>query len=626
MSLKQRLKSEGRTTALCYVRQSWTRNPDDMDSPDRQQSNIQAICDLNGWTPEWYVDAEGHKSGTKVSNRPGWLALEARLSDPDVVAVVANDLARLHRKGWRIGNLLDFVDEHGVKLVLSAPGKQMDFSTPQGRALAQMSAIFDEWYAIDISQRAKDMIAYRKRNGKTVGLPPFGTVRDDEGYLIPSPEGAWLLPDGHFVKGQPDTAPDPGALWRSYYAAARYVLDLYAENKHGLDAIAYRMQIEGWPFRDRDGAPTPFEGDDVRRIVANWPEYGGHVSVRRARERHPHDYDLDKINLVEERAVFPVELLYKVGAVRRQRTIRRIGSYGVAPNAHPYPLQGLLYCAHCEDRAQSQDNPKLRSRLGGHTSTDGQTFRYRHKPGVLCGCTNRSVKTDIVEADFARLLQLLTVNTEQMDLMTDLGLQLSQLYRPEPSTDLEAEKRAAIALCRRRIEAAVVLFGEGRLDQAEYMRRVDQNEREITHWEARTTDTEKIGLELAVCVEAVDKIAGLWDANDDEDRQQLVRSLFHYVVYDLDSQRIVDFRLKPWADRFVTVRGVLAEENEDCESVECKAATSKPVRVTFVPSALNDAVQHVLPLLYGGFDSLPRTDRNVLMGFRIRLQMMQGHF
>ena len=251
MSLKKKLKRDNRNIALCYVRQSWTRNPDDMDSPERQRSNIQAICDAHGWKAKWFTDAEGHKTGTKVSNRPGWLALEAHLSDPDVVAIVANDLARLHRKGWRIGNLLDFVDEHDVKLVLAAPGKQMDFSTPQGRALAQMSAIFDEWYAIDISQRVKDMIAFRKRNGKSVGLPPFGTVRNEEGYLIRSSEGAWLLPDGKLVKGTEDKQPDEGALWRGYYETAHHILKLYAQNKMGINSIAYRMQIR------RLGIPRP---------------------------------------------------------------------------------------------------------------------------------------------------------------------------------------------------------------------------------------------------------------------------------------------------------------------------------------------------------------------------------
>jgi DNA invertase Pin-like site-specific DNA recombinase len=583
MPSKKKIKSEKRNIALCYIRQSWTRNENDVDSPDRQRSNIQVMCDVNGWIPEWYSDAEGHKTGTKVKNRPGWLALEARLSDPDVVALVANDLSRLHRKGWRIGNLLDFADEHDVKLVLAAPGKQMDFSTPQGRALAQMSAIFDEWYAIDISQRSKDMIAHRKRNGKTVGLPPFGTIRSSDGYLIPSPYGAWLLPDGTFLSGNEGERPDEAAIWRSYYEAAYQVLKLYAQNKVGIDAIAFRMQTEGWAFRDRDGDPAPFEGDDVRRIVANWAEYGGYVYQYRARERHPHDYKIEDIVLIEERTVFPLELLYKVGQVRRQRTIRRIGSYGIKPDAYPYPLQGLMYCAHCERLAQEQNNPKLRSRLGGHTSNDGKTYRYRHKAGAKCGCTNRSVKVEVVEADFGRLLRLLTVDTSQIDLLTELGIQLTQLNTPSDELDLEAQKRAAIGLCKRRIEAAVVLFGDGRIDKEEYQRRVELNEREIAHWEARTSETEQVGLELAVCLEAVDKIAKLWDSNNDEDKQGLARSLFHYIVYDLDTQRIVSFRLKPWADKFITLRGRLYEEEDtnttNTGETECNPETTKPVRV-----------------------------------------------
>jgi len=35
--------------------------------------------------------------------------------------------------------------------------------------------------------------------------------------LIPSPEGAWLLPDGRFLRGGPEEPPDPAALWRSCY-------------------------------------------------------------------------------------------------------------------------------------------------------------------------------------------------------------------------------------------------------------------------------------------------------------------------------------------------------------------------------------------------------------------------
>jgi DNA invertase Pin-like site-specific DNA recombinase len=198
---KSRLLSE-RKVALCYVHQSYTRNAADIDSPERQRANIEAVCKAKGWIAEWYQDAEGHKSGTKEKNRPGWLALQERMSDPGVVAVVANDLARLHRKGWRVGRLVDMLEEKGVFLVLAAPGRDLDLSKAQDRIAIQIIAMMDEWYAYDISQRQKDNVAHRRKLGKTVGIPPFGTRRGPDGYLVPSPYGAWLLPDGRHVSGQ----------------------------------------------------------------------------------------------------------------------------------------------------------------------------------------------------------------------------------------------------------------------------------------------------------------------------------------------------------------------------------------------------------------------------------------
>ncbi len=163
-----------RTIALCYIRQSYTRNRDDMDSPERQRANIEALVREKGWIPEWYSDAEGHKSGTKEHNRPGWLALQARLGDPDVVALVANDLARLHRKGWRVGRLIEMLEQNHVFLVLTAPGRELDLSDPKDRMLIQFIAMIDEWYAVDAAIRQRDNINYRKSLGKSVGIPPFG--------------------------------------------------------------------------------------------------------------------------------------------------------------------------------------------------------------------------------------------------------------------------------------------------------------------------------------------------------------------------------------------------------------------------------------------------------------------
>ncbi len=548
-----------RNVALCYVRLSYTRDENDKDSPDRQRANIQIECDRRGWIPEWYEDTEGHKSGQSEKNRPGWLALKSRLGDPDVVAIVANDLARLHRKGWRVGDPIDFAEEHDVQLVMAAPGRNIDLSGPMGRMSVMIAALMDEYYAVDISRRAKDSIAHRKRQGKVINVP-FGTRRREDGYLEPSKSGAWWMPDGRYVAGKPDQPPDEGALWRSYFDCAERILTLYKENKYGAEVIAYQLNIEGWPFKDRYGIPRPMDKDDVRRVVRAWPEYGGIVHEKSAKKRRPEDIDLENIPFVPERAVFPLDLLRDVAQVFADRALAPRND-GVNKDVSIYALNGMTYCARCEQLAAEQNDPRLRSRLSGDKR------RYRHKTGVHCGCSNKSVPAAKYEGDFGRLIKLLTIREDALSLMTELAIQADKLRNPNgEEEDPEKQKQEAIALCRRRIEAAVILFGDGRIDKDEYRRRVELNEREIAHWEARTTQTEKAALELAMCMDAIDKLAKLWDVGDDEDRQGMARSLFSYVIYDLDSRRIVDFRLKPWADRFLVLRSALYEDGETPEN------------------------------------------------------------
>ncbi len=89
--------------------------------------------------------------------------------------------------------------------------------------------------------------------------------------------------------------------------------------------------------------------------------------------------------------------------------------------AQPYPLNGITYCCHCEQLAAQHNNPKLRSQLGGKDRV--RNGRYRHRPSVRYGSTNRLVKYEIYERDFARLLKLITVDTSQVDLMVELGVQ-----------------------------------------------------------------------------------------------------------------------------------------------------------------------------------------------------------
>jgi len=88
------------------------------------------------------------------------------------------------------------------------------------------------------------------------------------------------------------------------------------------------------------------------------------------------------------------------------------------------------------------------------------------------------------------------------------------------------------------------------------------NEREIARWQSRITDTGKAALELALCLNAVEQLIRVWASGSDADRQSLVRGLFTSVTCDLDTRRITDFRLKPWAERYLVLRATLYDAAE----------------------------------------------------------------
>jgi DNA invertase Pin-like site-specific DNA recombinase len=551
-----------RKIALCYVRQSYTRDGNDMNSPQRQKSNIQKVCDERDWTPEWYEDVGGHKPGRFEANRPQWMQLKSRISDNDVVALVVNDLSRAHRKSWRIGSLVEQLVKYDVTLVFAAAGReQLDTSTPNGRAMLQMRAMFDEMEAESASTRVKDSIAYRKRQGKSVGMAPFGTIRDDNGYLIPSPQGAWYLPDGKFIAGDADNIPTNGAIWRSYFDCARYILEIYSENRLGLEKIAYILSDEGWAFRDRKGNPRPVNRDDIRRVVANWVEYGGGI-MGKAKDRKVYDpnFKPDEIFLDEERTVFPLELLRQVGTVKQDRTKKPKDS-GTKRVTYSYPLSVITLCAHCVEQSIKHNDAHLITVLTG-TNMNG-TRRYRHAPGIKCGCTNKSVMCEILENEFSRLLQLLTINPDSINLMAEVTIQADLLtQRNNKDFDIETQKLEAIARCNKRINATVVLFGDGMIDEIEYRRRIDENKREITYWEARTTESEKLGLEFAMCVDAVNSTFSMWEDSSPDDKQGMARNLFEEIYFDLDTHRITGFKMKDWAERFLVVRSAFYDADE----------------------------------------------------------------
>ncbi|CAG0937613.1 hypothetical protein TFLX_06558 [Thermoflexales bacterium] len=541
MSRKKSTVPVSRTVALCYIRLSLTRDESDLDSPERQRANILAACQKHGWTPEWYEDTDGHRSGTNEKNRPGWLALKARLGDPDVAAVVANDLARLHRKGWRVGSLLDYLDEHRVGLVLAAPGRDFDFTGAQGRMMIMLIAMMDEWYAMDTSQRQKDSVRYRRSRGIAVGRIPFGTIRGKSGYLEPSPDGVWLLPDGSVVEGHRDERPAEDAVFRGYFEAAERIMRLFAENRYGRRKIAVKLNDEGYWFRDVKGKPRSFDDEGVRAVTANWHTYGGVPLPGKATGRSAKTMRPENIALNPDRALMDIELCYRVGQVRLERY--REKQHTAPIHSYVYPLVGMVYCAHCAAIGQQ-------TRLQGYEAYRALP-RYRHGDRrQRCAAQNRSVKADILEGEFARLVQALVVKPEVAAQMTAV---FTQAHQPQNSEQRRTEITAEIHVCKQRMKNAEVLFLKARIDQSELDRHLEENENEIARLQVELSESSQIQEMISLSITMLSEMGSKWNEASQEDKQAFAQSLFSEVVFDLDTHRITSFTLKPWVEPFLQV-------------------------------------------------------------------------
>jgi DNA invertase Pin-like site-specific DNA recombinase len=569
----QKRKDVGMTekkTGLIYIRLSQTRDESDENSVERQIANCVKVCEENGWKYELFIDAEGHKSGTTTKGRYGWQDLINRLDDPEVVAVIANDSSRLHRKAWQMGKFIEELHERKIQLVFASSASSPDLSTPMGQVQVQFRALFDQIYADDIRTKAIDSVNYRKSKGVSIGLPPFGTVRDNNGYLVPSPEGYWIMPDGTYHKETRDNRPEDAVTWRGFYEAAKRVLELYSQGNKGTTKIAEIMNAEGWipyrrPKKNSETQKLPeFTPDDIRRIKDNWAEYGGYVSndKKRAKEQRAKIDDFDSIVLIEARSVFPLDLLYRVRDVIKDRSIETVDN-GVSPTNYSYPLSGVLRCANCHRHSIEQDDPSLVTNLGGVFGNLEKPTRYRHTSRKTCGCKNKSVLAHIPESEVARLLAQLDISEEAFARLEEAAIAEAKHHQnAEDEVDVEAEKREQIALCERKLRNLKILFADGEMEEREYRQRRSQIETEIQMWEAKASDVTQIYIEFAECAALLRNMSQMWSQASPEDKQGMTQNLFEWIAFDLDTHRITDLEFKSWIHRIITVQGELLYDDK----------------------------------------------------------------
>jgi site-specific DNA recombinase len=145
-----------------------------------QRSHITAWCEATGADLVGIIEDAGISGTRSLADRPGGARIASLLAErsPDVESVVVARLDRLGRDAAETLRCLRQFANGAVGLVSIAD--RIDLGTPQGRAMAQMSAVFAELERALIAQRTADALSELRSRGQVYGPVPYGFRRDGE--------------------------------------------------------------------------------------------------------------------------------------------------------------------------------------------------------------------------------------------------------------------------------------------------------------------------------------------------------------------------------------------------------------------------------------------------------------
>lgn len=182
-----------------YIRCSTQEQASEGMSLDAQRSRIAAWCDATGAELVETIEDAAISGGKALVERPGGHRIAALLDarKPNVDAVVVLRLDRLGRDAAETLALLRRFRTGKVGLVSITD--RIDLGTPQGRAMAQMGAVFAELERALIGQRTSEALAELRRQGRAYGPTPFGWVAVG-GLLEVNPEEQGVLERIRFLR------------------------------------------------------------------------------------------------------------------------------------------------------------------------------------------------------------------------------------------------------------------------------------------------------------------------------------------------------------------------------------------------------------------------------------------
>jgi len=147
-------------------------------SLESQEARCRALCEARGLEVVRTFTDGGASGGTL--DRPGLTALREAVRAGEVAVVVVYAVDRLSRRQADTLALLEEFERHGAGL--AAASQDFDTTSPMGRAMLGMLAVFAELQRAEIRERTRAKLRDKKARGEATGRAAFGLARSGAGF------------------------------------------------------------------------------------------------------------------------------------------------------------------------------------------------------------------------------------------------------------------------------------------------------------------------------------------------------------------------------------------------------------------------------------------------------------
>lgn len=156
--------------AVGYVRVSTQEQQRDGISIEHQKEKIRTYADLKGLKPIEIISDAG-KSG-KDLNRDGIETIINKIKAGEIRIVIVYKLDRISRKTKDILDLVEIFNEY--KVAFHSITENIDTKTAMGKFFLTIMSALAQMERDLISERIRDVLAYKKEKGEWIGNVPIG--------------------------------------------------------------------------------------------------------------------------------------------------------------------------------------------------------------------------------------------------------------------------------------------------------------------------------------------------------------------------------------------------------------------------------------------------------------------